>query len=66
MFGPINIELVFETDKGVKTINSTLSALAAHALTEVSPNNSSKHMDFIIDRYGSRDAEVIRVSNYFF
>ncbi|XP_053631041.1 uncharacterized protein [Cherax quadricarinatus] len=48
VYGPLNIELVFQTDKGVKTINSTLTAVAAHAVTEVN-DNSSKLIDFIID-----------------
>ncbi|KAG7164671.1 hypothetical protein Hamer_G005061 [Homarus americanus] len=50
VYGPLNVELVFHTDKGVKTINSTLTALAAHAVAEVN-DNSSKLIDFIIDRY---------------
>lgn len=48
VYGPLNIELVFNTDKGVKTINSTLGAVAAHAVTGLH-NNSSKLIDFIID-----------------
>ncbi|XP_042889079.1 uncharacterized protein LOC122264311 [Penaeus japonicus] len=48
VYGPLNIELVFNTDKGVKTINSTLGAVAAHAVTGLH-DNSSKLIDFIID-----------------
>ncbi|XP_047489554.1 uncharacterized protein LOC125039543 isoform X3 [Penaeus chinensis] len=48
VYGPLNIELVFNTDKGVKTINSTLGAVAAHAVTGLH-SNSSKLIDFIID-----------------
>ena len=56
MFGPLDISLTFETPDGAKTINSTLIALASHSLTEVLPNNSSMHKEFIIDRY----AEIIK------
>lgn len=49
VYGPINMELVFNTTERVKTINSTLSAVAAHAVAQLE-NNSSKLIDFIIDR----------------
>lgn len=48
VYGPLNIELVFHTDMGVKTINSTLTAVAAHAVAEAE-GNSSRLIDFIID-----------------
>ncbi|XP_068203171.1 uncharacterized protein [Palaemon carinicauda] len=48
VLGPLNIELVYNTDKGVKTINSTLGALATHAVAGLK-DNSSKLIDFIID-----------------
>ncbi|XP_064085895.1 uncharacterized protein LOC135201005 isoform X4 [Macrobrachium nipponense] len=51
VFGPLNIELVYNTEKGVKTINSTLGALATHAVSGLK-DNSSKLIDFIIDRSG--------------
>ena len=42
--------MVFETQKGTKTISSTLTALAAHGLVEVS-GTASRFLDFIIDRF---------------
>ena len=50
VLGPLNIELVYNTEKGVKTINSTLGALATHAVAGLT-DSSSKLIDFIIDRY---------------
>lgn len=48
VFGPLDIELVFETAKGPRLINSTLTALAGHGLAEVSAG-ASRFLDFIID-----------------
>ncbi|XP_068203177.1 uncharacterized protein [Palaemon carinicauda] len=58
VLGPLNIELVYNTDKGVKTINSTLGALATHAVAGLK-DNSSKLIDFIIDRPRTEDLAVI-------
>ncbi|KAK8748884.1 hypothetical protein OTU49_016044 [Cherax quadricarinatus] len=58
VYGPLNIELVFQTDKGVKTINSTLTAVAAHAVTEVN-DNSSKLIDFIIDSPAEYEVRLV-------
>ncbi|XP_076067962.1 uncharacterized protein LOC143040638 isoform X1 [Oratosquilla oratoria] len=49
IFGPLDIELLFETERGVKSIESTLTAVAAHTLAEVSGNNSARMLDFVID-----------------
>ncbi|KAK7065456.1 hypothetical protein SK128_007469 [Halocaridina rubra] len=58
VYGPLNIELIFHTDKGVKTINSTLGALATHSVAGLN-NNSSKLMDFIIDSPAEYEIRLI-------
>ncbi|XP_042229705.1 uncharacterized protein LOC121871451 isoform X3 [Homarus americanus] len=62
VYGPLNVELVFHTDKGVKTINSTLTALAAHAVAEVN-DNSSKLIDFIIDSPAEYEIRLVGAQN---
>ncbi|XP_071518250.1 uncharacterized protein [Panulirus ornatus] len=71
VYGPLNIELVFHTDMGVKTINSTLTAVAAHAVAEAD-GNSSRLIDFIIDSplfeymayYGNRTLSQQRTTEF--
>ena len=47
--GPLDLELVFDTPKGSKTITTTLTALAGHGLVSVS-SNASTALDFLVDR----------------
>ncbi|XP_068203173.1 uncharacterized protein [Palaemon carinicauda] len=58
VLGPLNIELVYNTDKGVKTINSTLGALATHAVAGLK-DNSSKLIDFIIDSPSDYEVRLV-------
>ena len=50
VFGPLEIEITFDTPRGEKIIRSQLSSLAGHGLSRSSPD-SSEFLDFIIDRF---------------
>ncbi|RXG61694.1 hypothetical protein Avbf_14219 [Armadillidium vulgare] len=50
-FGPLDIDLLFGSVRGIHILNTTLSSLAAHALLQVSDvNNSTILKEFITDR----------------
>jgi len=58
VFGPLNIELIFQTLHGPKSINSTLSAVAGHAVTQIT-NSTSRLSDFIIDSPARHEVRLL-------
>ncbi|CAL4139502.1 unnamed protein product, partial [Meganyctiphanes norvegica] len=58
VFGPLNIELIFQTLHGPKSINSTLTAVAGHAVTQIT-NSTSRLSDFIIDSPANHDIRLL-------
>ncbi|XP_050689537.1 uncharacterized protein LOC126981915 isoform X1 [Eriocheir sinensis] len=64
VLGPVNLELLFTTERGVRAVNCTLDALAAHALTQVNgsaptSNSSSSTSSFISSTFSNSSSTLI-------
>ncbi|KAK8384442.1 hypothetical protein O3P69_009325 [Scylla paramamosain] len=58
VFGPLYLELLFTTEMGVRAVNSTLGALAAHAVAHVNQTDPS-FVDFIIDSPAPYEIQLV-------
>ncbi|XP_045137609.1 uncharacterized protein LOC123519941 isoform X2 [Portunus trituberculatus] len=58
VFGPLYLELLFDTEMGVRAVNSTLGSLAGHAVTHLNQTDPA-FIDFIIDSPAAYEIQLV-------